>query len=115
LGDLSDPLDQEVHRERSGQTVFIIFLSDYWVDHGECLVLIDLWIAFSLSSFQIEVEVLILSDCSSSGVFISERNAVDVLKFVVFIGVSQWKSGYKFIDPIPESCRFTITDLIVPS
>jgi hypothetical protein len=34
LGDLSDPLDQEVHRERSGQTVFIILVSERQVDHG---------------------------------------------------------------------------------
>jgi hypothetical protein len=27
-------LDQEVHRERSGQTVFIILVSERQVDHG---------------------------------------------------------------------------------
>jgi hypothetical protein len=31
---LSDPLDQEVHRERSGQTIRIILVSDHQVDHG---------------------------------------------------------------------------------
>jgi hypothetical protein len=31
---LLDPLDQEVHRERSGQTVFIILVSERQVDHG---------------------------------------------------------------------------------
>jgi hypothetical protein len=34
LEDLLDPLDQEVHRERSGQTVFIILVSERQVDHG---------------------------------------------------------------------------------
>jgi hypothetical protein len=31
---LSDLLDQEVHRERSGQTVFIILVSEPRVHHG---------------------------------------------------------------------------------
>jgi hypothetical protein len=30
---LSDPLDKEVHRERLGQTVFIILVSERQVDH----------------------------------------------------------------------------------
>jgi hypothetical protein len=34
-------------------------VSNYWVDHCDYILLIDLRIAFSLSSFQIEVEVLI--------------------------------------------------------
>jgi hypothetical protein len=34
LEDLLDPLDQEVHHERSGQTVFIILVSERQVDHG---------------------------------------------------------------------------------
>jgi hypothetical protein len=38
LEDLLDPLDQEVHRERSGQTVFIILVSERQVDHGAVVV-----------------------------------------------------------------------------
>jgi hypothetical protein len=38
LGELSDPLDQEVHRERSGQTVFIILVSERQVDHDAGVV-----------------------------------------------------------------------------
>jgi hypothetical protein len=34
LKDLSDPLDQVVHRERSGQTVFVILVSERHVDHN---------------------------------------------------------------------------------
>jgi hypothetical protein len=35
LEDLLDPLEQEVHRETSGQTVFIILVSERQVDHNE--------------------------------------------------------------------------------
>jgi hypothetical protein len=38
---LSDPLDQEVHRERSGQTVFIILASERQVDH-DAVVFVEL-------------------------------------------------------------------------
>jgi hypothetical protein len=38
---LSDPLDQEVHRERSGQTIFIILVSERQIDH-DVVVFIEL-------------------------------------------------------------------------
>jgi hypothetical protein len=34
LEDLSDPLDQKVHHEKSGQTVFINLVLERQVDHG---------------------------------------------------------------------------------
>jgi hypothetical protein len=33
LGELLDPLDQEVHHERSGQTLFIILVPEHHVEH----------------------------------------------------------------------------------
>jgi hypothetical protein len=42
-------------------------VSDYWVDHGECFLLIDLRIVFSSGSFQIRK----FADCSSS-IFFSD-------------------------------------------
>jgi hypothetical protein len=69
-------------------------VSEHWVDHRECYQLIDLQIVLHwrfLDQRELLVSILVLD--FRLGVFRSERAAVDVVKFVVFVGVSQWRSA----------------------
>jgi hypothetical protein len=89
LEDLLDPLDQEVHRERSGQTVFIILVSERQIDHDAVVVIAqthsDQLVDGVLGSVQIGIlvlnckqQIIALSNvCNVNNTIILEQKIVD--------------------------------------